>query len=350
VDQESEARFKGLPCLPTDSHVVAPAERLDWVRSWLGGVYDFAPRVGEASQPQDFHYRGNWWWHDTVVVAQVAYDAHVSLRGPRQLRADQLDHYRLTLRLEGRVNCDHEGLRQVQHPGDLLISDMSRADTLDYEAGSGIALIVPREMLDEALPRPMDLHGAMLRGAASTLLSSHLRAMASASGQVQVDEAPALALATVNLMAAALQPSSDNLDRARPAVASTLLRQMCRYVDLHLAEPDLSAENLIRFFRISRAALYRLFEPLGGVASYIRERRLARVHALLSEPRRKVYISRLAEDNGFRSATHFSRAFREQYGYSPQELRQGLPAGTSGAVAKPVVASAFDSWLRALRD
>jgi AraC-like DNA-binding protein len=157
-----------------------------------------------------------------------------------------------------------------------------------------------------------------------------------------------LAHATVNLLAAALLPSPHNLDRAAPVAASTLLRQMCRYVDL--AEPEPGPESVGSFFKVSRSALHRLFEPLGGVAAYVRERRLARLHALLSDPQTRVYIGRLAEDHGFRSTGHFSRAFRDQYGYSPQELRQGLGSATALALAKPAVSPAFDRWLRALRD
>ncbi|WP_077000782.1 helix-turn-helix domain-containing protein [Variovorax sp. KK3] len=339
-----------LPTLPTDSLVVPAAQRLDWVRSWLGGVYDFGPGSAPSTAAQDFRYRGTWWRHDKVVVGALEYDAHVSTRASRQLRSDQLDHYRLMLRLDGCVRCDHDGVRQIQQAGELLISDMSRPDTLDYDAGKGIALIVPREMLDEALPRAMDLHGAVPRGVAAGMLASHLRAMASASDGLNIAEAPGLAQATVSLLAAALQPSSHNMDRARPAVAATVLRQMCRYIDLHLDNSDLSADDLAAFFNLSRTTVYRCFEPLDGVTRYIKERRLARIHSLLADPNKRVHIGRVAEDHGFRSPTHFSRAFRDQYGYSPRDVRKGMRSGVGAIGIRPEANAAFDTWLRALRD
>ncbi|SFM92014.1 hypothetical protein [Variovorax sp. OV329] len=37
----------------------------------------------------------------------------------------------------------------------------------------------------------------------------------------------------------------------------------------------------------------------------------------------RCYFGRLAADNGFKSATHFSRAFRAKSGHSPRETREG---------------------------
>jgi AraC-like DNA-binding protein len=119
--------------------------------------------------------------------------------------------------------------------------------------------------------------------------------------------------------------------------------------DLHLSESDLSADTLCAFFKVSRSTLYRLFEPLGGVSHYLRERRLARIHTLLSSSSQRQYLGRVAEDHGFKSTTHFSRAFREQYGYSPNEVRRrGMGPMAEGAVSE-ARGAAFDKWLRSLR-
>jgi AraC-like DNA-binding protein len=59
------------------------------------------------------------------------------------------------------------------------------------------------------------------------------------------------------------------------------------------------------------------------------------VHALLTRnPERagRAYLGRLADDYGFTSASHFSRVFREQFGYSPREAREMAPAMVQGAL------------------
>ena len=45
------------------------------------------------------------------------------------------------------------------------------------------------------------------------------------------------------------------------------------------SESNLSIDAICRNFKVSRSTPYRLFEPLGGVSHYVKERRLARVHA-----------------------------------------------------------------------
>jgi AraC-like DNA-binding protein len=80
----------------------------------------------------------------------------------------------------------------------------------------------------------------------------------------------------MHLVAASLAPSSARLEQARPAVESSLLRQACRYIDMHLDEEDLRIGAIGVAINVSRATLYRLFEPYGGVAHHVKERRLVR--------------------------------------------------------------------------
>jgi AraC-like DNA-binding protein len=50
----------------------------------------------------------------------------------------------------------------------------------------------------------------------------------------------------------------------QPAPLETLVT-LCRYVEGNLTARDLGAEKLASAFGLSRATLYRLFEPVGGV-------------------------------------------------------------------------------------
>lgn len=345
-----------VPMLSVDSREVPVTSRLDWWRSAVGDVFDISPGSlpSSAAPASEYPHRlsGAWWRYDKVILGAVSFDANRAMRLERHVRADQLDHYRLILKQEGILHCETHADRQVVGPGEILLHDLARPAQFDFAAGSNIVLVVPREMLDEALPFAVDLHGVRLQGTAARLLAAHLQEMVTHSPQVEVAQAPMLTQATVSLLAASIAPSMHTLARASRAVESTLLRQMCRYVDLHLTEPGLCADAIAAFFSVSRSRLYRLFEPLGGVANFIKERRLARVHALLAEPSRRQPIGRLAEDHGFKSAAHFSRTFREQYGYSPNDLRHGsAPAGAPqpGAGA-PSQGPSFYSWIRSLRD
>ncbi|MET0210629.1 MAG: helix-turn-helix domain-containing protein, partial [Burkholderiaceae bacterium] len=307
-----------------------------------------------ADGPKEPHQlRGSWWRYDKLILGAVSFDANRALRHSRHVRADQLDHYRLILKQTGILHCETNGVRQVIQPGEILLHDLAQPAEFDFGPGSNIILVVPREMLDEALPLPLDLHGARLHGPAARLLATHLQGLVAHSPQVTLAETPMLTQATVNLLVASILPSAPSLARASKDTETTRLRQMCRYIDLHLGEADLSADAIAQFFAVSRSNLYRIFEPMGGVANFIKERRLARVHELLSQPSKRLPIARLAEEHGFKSAAHFSRAFRERYGYSPNDLKHGsqsaLGAGLKGEQRGDESAT-FYTWIRSLRD
>jgi len=107
-----------------------------------------------------------------------------------------------------------------------------------------------------------------------------------------------LSQATVSLVAASLAACPKNEEGARPAIDNALLRRARKFVEQNLCDEALSATLLCAQLRVSRSTLYRLFEPLGGVAQYIKERRLARVHELLARAGDRPQIARLAEAHG----------------------------------------------------
>ncbi|MGJ5206460.1 helix-turn-helix domain-containing protein [Bradyrhizobium sp. HKCCYLR20261] len=100
------------------------------------------------------------------------------------------------------------------------------------------------------------------------------------------------------------------------------------YIDANLNVRDLNAATLARAFGLSRASLYRLFEPVGGVASYVRARRLERARETIKEPglsnRR---IAPVAYGTGFKSIASFNRAYRQAFGESPRQSRKGARKG-----------------------
>lgn len=90
----------------------------------------------------------------------------------------------------------------------------------------------------------------------------------------------------------------------------------------HLAIGKLSPDFLADRLGISRASLYRVFAPHGGIMRYVQERRLIAVRAALSDPLETRKLSRIAADLGFNSEAHFSRAFRQRFGITASDYRR----------------------------
>jgi AraC-like DNA-binding protein len=152
------------------------------------------------------------------------------------------------------------------------------------------------------------------------------------------------------MIAACFHTTAETLARARTSIEATTLERIRRHIAASLGSPGLHPDALCSLFRISRTQLYRLFEPLGGVAAYIQEQRLARAYAQLSDAthgHRRIYD--IAFDLGFSSEAHFSRIFRRAFGLSPSEVRartRDVPPGDDdGATAS----GGYEEWVRRLR-
>lgn len=345
--------------LPVLRFTTAPHVGRQAFEVWQERVADYldASATRRLATVEAFRLQTTTWHLGDMLAAHSVFSEREQARLQRKVRTDPVDHYRLILQFEGTLRADADGRRATVGPGSLLLTDMARPEVFSFEAGSNVALFLPRDLVDEALPRPMDLHGLVPQGATAAMLCGHLRMLLAHLDQVRPDEAHALSQATAQLLAAAVAGGASPAFQApSPAVEASLLRQACRYVDLHLTDAALSPQAIAAAFRISRATLYRLFEPYGGVAAFVRERRLLHVHALLAAPGQRHPLTTLAAAHGFNDASHLSRAFKQQFGYSPSEThgqaaarlqRVGPAAGSSGRTDTTTIA--LSDWLRGLR-
>ena len=62
-------------------------------------------------------------------------------------------------------------------------------------------------------------------------------------------------------------------------IATVLIERARRFAQANLFDRDLGSPMMQRELGLSRARLYRLFEPFGGVSHYIQHRRLLDAHA-----------------------------------------------------------------------
>lgn len=87
----------------------------------------------------------------------------------------------------------------------------------------------------------------------------------------------------------------------------------------HLANPQLSPDDIARALHMSRRSLYNLFSSAGlRPRSFIQNLRLELAcTALLNRGQSGNSITFIALDHGFTDAAHFSRSFRDRFGVSP---------------------------------
>lgn len=136
----------------------------------------------------------------------------------------------------------------------------------------------------------------------------------------------------------------DGENRADAEIVRTARRlAMENYIEARLGQREISVGELCATFGVSRASLYRHFPETGGVASYIRHRRLlsARNQLEMAEARRGL-ISDISERWGFSDPGHFHRLFKREFNLRPGEVA----ATPHVAVQEQVTIAGFvDRWM-----
>lgn len=99
-----------------------------------------------------------------------------------------------------------------------------------------------------------------------------------------------------------------------------LYARLCDYITSHLAE-NLSLDELAKEFFVSKYHIAHIFKQhMGlGLHQYIMKKRLSVVKSGIPSG---IPLTQLAHDFGFSDYTSFYRAFKREYGISPQEYRK----------------------------
>jgi AraC-like DNA-binding protein len=198
---------------------------------------------------------------------------------------------------------------------------MARPLTVSSCEAHSLTLTIPRPLLDAHLPANTGLHGLVLAGGRGRFLADYLMLLRRQLPRLGEGDAAWVSQGTVAMVAACLAPSTTPSDEAVAPVNAVLLGRVERLIESMLGHRQLSAQYLCAALGMSRSRLYRLFEPHGGVAQYIQSRRLTKIRAALLDPQDRRRVSDLAYTYGFVSAAHFSRCFRQHFGYAASEIR-----------------------------
>ena len=264
-----------------------------------------------------------------VLFSVTTGTAQRFVRDERVLDRGASDNLLIQMYSQGGFECEIAGRHHRAEPGDLSCLDLGCTFTSVASAFSCYTLVIPRRLLPLIWvdsPHSRVLPAGLAR---SRVFARHFETLAQICPTSDAFDLEVLGTLTIALLKAALvweepeaaQPSSED---------GSLFARMWRYVDANVTNAQLSAEVLGSEFGASRATLYRMFNHHGGVATFIRKRRLDYAfRELTSEANARERISSLAHRCGYRSEDTFTRSFKERYGVGPAEWRR------SGATRAP---------------
>jgi len=128
------------------------------------------------------------------------------------------------------------------------------------------------------------------------------------------------------LVALACGASDEGTEQRRDSLRSPQLAAVKRYIDLHLADSDLTPAGAAAALGISPRQLHRLFEPSGSTFArhVLRQRLLVCRETIAGATGTGRSVVDIAFGWGFNSMATFYRAFANEFGSPPTELRVAL--------------------------
>lgn len=293
-------------------------------------------------------------WHmGTIMVGSFRSSALSFHRSAELVGSSGLDHVLVQLYQEGGFD-GHAGDRAVRvEAGDIVVFDLTQTLQTTATDFQNISLLLPRALFGPGDTGIAQLHGLVLPASSpmTGMLASYLTALAERAGSIGRDEALVAARSTAALVTTLLAARIDEHAAASPSSPSPVGR-INAAIDRHLRDPDFDASRLSDALGMSRATLYRTFESIGGIADYIRHRRLTLAAVALAAPEnhsRK--IADIAFNSGFASLSAFNRAFKTAFGIPASEARKRsveLWSSKGDGLAEPD-SREFVRWMRTLR-
>lgn len=254
---------------------------------------------------------------------------HLYTRDDAAVRSGDPDTLLVCMPLNGTSILAQDGREAVLSPGDVVLYDSSRPNTVVMEDQFRWQVFaVPKTKLRRSDRELAQITAVALPSASglSRPVSAFLRGLAAEVPRLEgTPGAAALADSAVDLIAALVRSRFGQ--RWEVSDPDTVLREaICVFLRDHHGEHDLDPERVAAAHGISVRRLHALFEPTGfSVSARLREERLAAIRADLADPAlAHRSIERIAAAHGLRNASAFARLFRKAEGVTPREFRAAL--------------------------
>ena len=266
---------------------------------------------------------------------------------PSHIRASGVDHWCLTVLSKGEESV-RSGRRTLHaSAGSIYIHTLAAPFRGRSSSTSSVRLLLSRDNYADLAPILDALSFKRLEGTLMGVLRDYILALGDMMSDLHVRDIPQVVNSFDNLLSAVMVPSAERFVQSGDTISLDLYSQARNYIQQHLDMRNLGSDVLCSYFRISRRKLYYLFERSGGVARYIKRRRLEACRRAIINTTDHRLISTIAYSFGFEDAALFSKQFQMEFGCSPRDARLAKSAKPD---VLSVPAATFAEWLMPSRD
>lgn len=231
---------------------------------------------------------------------------------------------RIVFQAAGHAYFEQEGRTLEIGPGDCIVYDDSRPYRLTNMTETVTDFVcIPKHLIGRRGFEPKNMRTQKFAcdattGAAHDFLKSLLKAAPSICEDAMDDFADAL-LSLLLLPFANKMSSGPGVSRGEP-----MRTRAKRYISVNLGDADLSVDGIANALGCTTRYLHRVFRDEGTtVARYLWQSRIDACRRAIEQPVNDARsITDLAFSFGFSSSAHFSRAFKQRFGFPPSDLRK----------------------------
>jgi len=252
-------------------------------------------------------------------------------RTRRRIATSGVDHYLVHCLLDGTLMSTFGRDIQQVSLGSVVVRDLVVENVGFTRDAPMLTLTIPRQGIDRRTGGALRMHGLSWEAAdpIGLLIASHMRSLVSVASSMDDEQARVAGEATLDFVAACVLRRAERWEQpGDPRLTPVIRAQALSFIEGNLADMSLGPARLREILKVSRTALYELFEPMGGVAEYVRARRLDEAMRRLESPlHARDLIGAIACAVGFMSESTFNRAFKGRFGCTPTEARRRCAAG-----------------------
>ncbi|WP_174991781.1 helix-turn-helix domain-containing protein [Burkholderia arboris] len=294
-------------------------ERIDYWRALCEPLYSISAADDYDAPPSG-----------SLIVQSVGnlYVAHTSFSGQigsrdRGVISRSIDpNYTIVLTLTGHTYWETNGMLMETDPGDITICDLN-VPVRWKGYGENLSITVERRFIETVINRKK-IHGRLLKAALplTKLLRSYILGVRAVMDELPIESSDAVQDSLMSLIMSVNGSVGSEILDSRLGPSVVLKNRVLDFIDQNLFDRDLSPDMLAQRFRVSRAHLYRAFEDVDGIATIIKEKRLAYAYReLASSKAGRGRIRDISGVLGFSSPEQFSKAFRGYFGCAPGDVK-----------------------------
>ncbi|WP_342130860.1 helix-turn-helix domain-containing protein [Hydrogenophaga sp. OTU3427] len=274
-------------------------------------------------------YRGR-----KLRFAALRFSPHSTVSSPAP--AGKETRLLVSLHKKGPAVVSQGGRENRIETGDLFVIDPSRPFYIEtgeiethslYVNATELRHLVPE--LDVATARAIRCDSGV-----GALFRSTVDEVFTMAPSLTEDVADEIADALLHLLAPVVRSSVQATEHCPNRLASMHRQRIVRFVRENLSDSNLDANMIASGVNLSPRHVYQLFDDAQKpLMRWVWAERMARCRRDLEQPSlRTKTIGEIAFQWGFSNVSHFSRAFKAEFGMTPRELRKNAGIHTTESI------------------